>query len=89
MFVEYPIRMGDILSKNPKEIACLGFNIADIDLSFRKSQIQLGAYYKEVPLPDKETCDAFFKEIRESPKKIVNQFNIGQESPLVTGMMQA
>lgn len=38
MFKEIPIPLGDILSKNPKEFGCFGFNIADVDLTFAKSQ---------------------------------------------------
>lgn len=37
MFKEVPIPLGDILSKNPKELGCLGFNIVDFDLTFAKS----------------------------------------------------
>jgi len=38
MFKEVPIPLGKILSKNPKELACFGFNVVDIDLTFAKSQ---------------------------------------------------
>lgn len=46
-FKEFPLRISDLLSKNPKELQCLGFNIADLDISFKKSQVQLSAFYKE------------------------------------------
>ena len=39
MFIDYPLKIGDLLSKNPKELQCLGFNIADVDVSFKKSQV--------------------------------------------------
>jgi hypothetical protein len=39
MFVDYPIKIGDLLSRNPKELSCIGFNVADVDLTFRKSQV--------------------------------------------------
>jgi len=29
--------LGDIIKKNPKELQCFGFNISDLDLSFKKS----------------------------------------------------
>lgn len=38
-FVPYPVSLGDILAKNPKELQCFGFNVADIDISFKKSQV--------------------------------------------------
>lgn len=37
MFKEVPLPIGDILKKNPPELQCFGFNIADLDVSFRKS----------------------------------------------------
>jgi hypothetical protein len=38
MFIDYPIKIGDLLSKNPKELQCLGFNVADVDVSFKNLQ---------------------------------------------------
>ena len=34
-FKELPFYLSDILAKNPKELQCLGFNIADLDVSFK------------------------------------------------------
>lgn len=39
MFKEVPIPVGDIVKKNPPEMQCFGFNIADIGLDFKKSQM--------------------------------------------------
>jgi hypothetical protein len=47
MFKEFPYYMRDLLKSNPKELQCLGFNVADIDATFKKSQVQLSAYYKK------------------------------------------
>ena len=32
IFIDYPIKIGGLQSKNPKEFQCLGFNEADIDI---------------------------------------------------------
>jgi thiaminase len=37
MFKEIPLNIGDIMKKNPRELQCLGFNLVDLDVSFRKS----------------------------------------------------
>jgi len=74
MFMEYPIKIGDLLSKNPKELQCLGFNIADVDISFKKSQVQFSAFYKDMESYDKDLCESFMKELRQSPKKIQEQY---------------
>ena len=36
-FKEFPFHLSDLLKKNPKELQCLGFNIADLDIAFKKS----------------------------------------------------
>ena len=36
-FKEFPFYMNDLLAKNPKEMQCLGFNVADFDITFKKS----------------------------------------------------
>lgn len=73
-FKEFPFHLSDILSKNPKELQCLGFNIADLDISFKKSQVQFSAYYKDTKHMNKKLCEDFLAELRESPNKIFNQF---------------
>ena len=52
-FKEFPFHLSDLLKKNPKELQCLGFNIADLDIAFKKSQVQFSAYYKETKYQNK------------------------------------
>ena len=73
-FKEFPFYLSDLLSKNPKELQCRGFNIADLDISFKKSQVQFSAYYKETKYQNKKLCDDFLAELRESPNKMFKQF---------------
>lgn len=68
-FKEFPFHLSDLLKKNPKELQCLGFNIADLDIAFKKSQVQFSAYYKETKYQNKKLCDDFLSELRESPNK--------------------
>lgn len=56
-FKEFPYFMNDLLSRNPKELQCLGFNIADIDVTFKKSQVQFSTYYKETKYYNKTLCE--------------------------------
>ena len=37
MMKEVPIKVGDIVKKNPTEMQCLGFKVDDLDVSFKKS----------------------------------------------------
>lgn len=72
-FKEQEFAIGDIIKKNPKELQCFGFNVSDLDLSFKKSQVQFSLFYKEITNPNKEICDAFEEELRKSPQKIFDQ----------------
>lgn len=38
-FKEFPMSVGDIIKKNPTELQCFGFNVSDLDISFKKSQM--------------------------------------------------
>ena len=58
-FKEFPFHLSDIIAKNPKELQCLGFNIADLDVTFKKSQVQFSAYYKETKYQNNVLCDKF------------------------------
>lgn len=69
-FKEIPVSIGDIVRKNPKELACLGFNLSDLDLSFAKGFAQLSAYYKDANPPSKEVCDKFLQDLKNAPEKI-------------------
>lgn len=31
--------LGELVRKNPKELQCFGFNLSDLDISFKKSQV--------------------------------------------------
>lgn len=73
MFKEVPIPVGDIVRKNPPEMQCFGFNIADIGLDFRKSQMQFTTYYKVVENPDRGICDNFLEQLLKSPQAILDK----------------
>lgn len=64
--------VGDILKKNPAELQCFGFNIADIAIDFKKSQMQFSTYYKLVKNPDKGICEEFLDQLLHSPQKILD-----------------
>ena len=64
MMREIPLRVGDIVKKNPPELQCLGFNLADLDVSFKKAQVQLSTYYKEIQNPDADICARFYEDLR-------------------------
>ena len=82
-FKEYPLKIGDILSKNPKELACLGFNVSDVDVSFAKGFAQLSAYYKEVKNPpSKEVCNRFLDDLKDAPNKIQQKVAEVSDSPV-------
>ena len=78
-FREFPMTIGDLVKKNPKELACLGFNFSDLDVSFKKSFFQLSAYYKDVPQADKKKCESFLKELKNAPEKIREAFEKAAE----------
>jgi hypothetical protein len=61
MFKEVPIPIGDIVKKNPPELQCFGFNIGDIGLDYKKSQMQFTTYYKHIENPDPAICDNFLE----------------------------
>ena len=69
----YQVDVTDLDKKGPAELQCFGFDLADIDLSFKKSQMQLGLYYKDTETPDADVCNHFFKQLGESPQKIMDQ----------------
>lgn len=85
-FKELPFFLKNLLQQTPKEMQCLGFNLADIDLAFKKSQVQLTAYYKDTKYANKELCDKFLNELRQSPSKFINQFNANKNNPFMKGL---
>ena len=86
-FKEFPISVGDIIKKNPAELQCFGFNVADLDISFKKSQMQLSAFYKHIENPDSAVCDAFQDELNKSPMKLMDQMRKAGDSSLAKTMM--
>lgn len=48
MFKEIPARLNTLIERQPKEFVCLGFKVSDMDIAFKKSQMQVSSYYKEV-----------------------------------------
>ena len=72
MFKEMPGKVNTLVNRmNFPELQCFGFNISDLDMSFKKSQMQLSVYYKEAAIPDKEICEKFKEELKKSPAKIL------------------
>lgn len=73
MLTEIPINVGTLLNKLPQELQCLGFTVSDFDISFKKSQCQVSAYFKDVETPNKQVCEAFMEELRKAPDMIKKQ----------------
>jgi len=44
MFYEMPGRLSTLLKRLPPQMACFGFGVSDLDISFKKSQMQFSAY---------------------------------------------
>jgi len=88
-FKEFPFYMNDLLSKNPKEMQCLGFNVADIDITFKKSQAQFSAYFKKTKYANKALCEKFFQELQGAPNKLKEVLDPAKNSALAKGMEEA
>lgn len=53
---------------NPKELDCLGFNLSDLSLEFKKGYLEIKCGYKTVKEPrDKKVCDNFISMMRKGP----------------------
>lgn len=63
MFKEIPARLNTLIERQPKEFACLGFKVSDMDIAFKKSQMQVSTYYQNVG--DLVKTDAKYYEICE------------------------
>ncbi len=59
MFKEIPGRINTILKLMPKEFACLGFEVTDLDLAFKKSQMLVSLYHQQVNNAPDSLCEAF------------------------------
>jgi len=60
--------------------------VSDIDLSYKKSQMQVSVYQKPAENVDEAFCVAFHKSLNENPEKILEQLKGGENSPLNKGM---
>ena len=60
--------------------------MSDIDLSYKKSQMQVSVYQKPAENVDEAFCAAFHKSLNENPEKILEQLKGGENSPLNKGM---
>lgn len=63
--------------------------MADIDMTFKKSQAQFTLYSKETKYANKALCDKFFEELRQSPNKIIDQFNAEKNNPFMKALEES
>jgi hypothetical protein len=54
----------------PKEMECLGVQLSDLDLKFRKGFMEMSIDYTEVETMSGPNCDEFLTALREGPKKL-------------------
>jgi hypothetical protein len=73
LFGSQSFNVNNLVERNPQELQCFGFQLSDLDLSFKKSQAQLSVYYRDVDTPDKDVCDKFQEELAKSPQRIMKQ----------------
>ena len=43
---------------------------------------QFSAYFKEVPMADKQFCDQFLSELKNAPNRIKDQIETAKDSPM-------
>lgn len=59
---------------SPPEIECLGIQLADLDINFKKGFCEITCGYKKVDSPENpEVCDSFIKALTEGPKSAMDQ----------------
>jgi len=64
------------ISRQPKQIACFGINLSNIELLFGKSQAKFSWFWKEAEQPeDHEVCASFFRNIMSHQEEVVKQMN--------------
>ena len=56
---------------NPKELACFGFNLTNIDIKFNNGFIQVDANYITVAEPKSFICETLQSSLKASPEKIL------------------
>ena len=83
MFKEIPGKMNTLLKKFPPELECYGFRVSDLDIAYKKSQMQTSAYFKEVPADrvNATMCEEFNQKLNEHPEQILKQLKGDKESP--------
>ena len=77
VFKEIPIKASTLLRRLPKEIQCFGFKISDLDVSFKKSQMQLTAYQQPVDEIDQEVCDKFHEDLNSHQSELLKNVEDG------------
>ena len=59
---------------SPPEVECLGIQLADLDINFKKGFCEITCGYKKVDTPkNPEVCDSFIKALTEGPKSAMDQ----------------
>jgi len=56
IFKEIPIKVSTILKRLPAELQCFGFKVSDLDVAFKKSQMQVSVYQQPITEIDEELC---------------------------------
>jgi hypothetical protein len=59
----------------PKEMECLGVQLSDLDLKFRKGFMEMSIDYNPVETMTGPDCDAFISALRHGPKQIKEGVN--------------
>jgi hypothetical protein len=61
---------------------CLGFELSDITMDFKKGYMQVGCGYKKVPTPrDPATCENFLDVLRNGPNEAMKMAQKMMENP--------
>ena len=81
-----PLKVNTMLKRIPLELGCYGLNVMDLDIHYKKSQIQASAYYKEATEVDEEMCEEFHKKLNEHPEQILKQLKGDKNSPFNKGL---
>lgn len=56
-----------------KEVECLGFQLSDMQVNFRKNFLEINCGYKKVGIPsDPEVCENFLDALKHGPKKFMD-----------------
>lgn len=74
---EIPLPLSRVFQKIPEELECFGFTLSDLDLSFKKSQVQISTYFKDVDVDslDQSVCDNFHEELNKHHNEFIDKLN--------------